>query len=115
MSLVDHAEKELRLAGLFDLDSDYNGMLGNSVLELIKVFAAQGHSGSSAAMTREIFSKLSSFKPLTPITSNPDEWNDVSGYYGGGPKMWQSTRQPSLFSKDGGKTWYDIDEVDRVP
>jgi hypothetical protein len=32
MSLVMHAEQELKLAGLLDKDSDYNGMLGYSVL-----------------------------------------------------------------------------------
>ena len=32
----------------FDQDSDYEGMLGTAVYEIIKVFAQQGHSGASA-------------------------------------------------------------------
>lgn len=107
MSLVEHAERELRLAGLFDKDSDYGGMLGGAALELIKVFASQGHSGFSAGMTRDLFALLSNFKTLTPITSNPEEWTDVSEMSGG--PMWQSKRCPSVFSKDGGATWYDLD------
>lgn len=63
-NLVDHANKELKRVGLFDKDSDYDGMLGEGVLELISTFAAQGHSGMSAAMTRELFYKLSNFEEL---------------------------------------------------
>lgn len=62
--LVEHAEKELKKAGLFDKDSDYDGMLGDAVLELITTFAKQGHSGFSAQMTRELFHKLSNFEEL---------------------------------------------------
>ena len=40
--LTDHARNELKLAGLFDKDSDYDGMLGDSVMELVKVFSKQG-------------------------------------------------------------------------
>ena len=66
-NLVKHAEFELKKAGLFDKDSDYDGQLGEATLELIKVFADQGHSGMSANMVRELFRKLSSFEPLTPL------------------------------------------------
>jgi len=63
-NLVNHANVELKKAGLFDKDADYDGMLGDAVLELITVFAAQGHSGYSAQMTRELFYKLSNFEEL---------------------------------------------------
>ncbi len=62
--LINHAKEELTRVGLFDKDSDYDGMLGNAVLELITVFAKQGHSGMSAEMTRELFYKLSGFEKL---------------------------------------------------
>lgn len=107
-SLVEHAKHELGLAGLDKPDSDYGGMLADAVLELIEVFAAQGHSGSSAAMVLDLFNKLADFKTLSPITSNAAEWEDVSDF--SGKEMWQSTRCPSCFSTDGGKTWYDLDE-----
>jgi hypothetical protein len=104
MSLVDHARSELERAKLFDKDSDYEGMLGEAVIELVEKFAAQGHSGYSAHLTLGLFNEVARFKPLTPITSDPSEWMEV------GADTWQSKRNPSLFSKDGGKTWYDIDE-----
>ena len=56
--------KQLTRVGLFDEDSDYDGMLGKAVLELITVFANQGHSGYSAQMTRELFHKLNIFEEL---------------------------------------------------
>jgi hypothetical protein len=113
-NLVQHAEVELRKAGLFDKDSDYDGMLGQAVLELMKVFAKQGHSGFSAQCTRELFNQLADYKPLSPITDDPNEWMDVSDY--GGPNdtpISQSTRNSSLFSNDGGKTYYSIDDPKR--
>jgi hypothetical protein len=109
MSLVDFAQHELELAGLFSKESDYDGMLGDSVLELVKTFAAQGHSGFSAGLTTEIFTKLSKYEPLSPITSNPDEWMNVAEYFDGNG-VWQCRRNPSLFSRDGGKTWYHLND-----
>lgn len=103
MSLVEHAESELRLAGLFDKNSDYEGMIAESVMELIKVFAAQGHSGCSAMLTLSAFNTCARFRPLTPITSDPSQWNEV------GRGLWQSRRCASIFSRDGGETSYDID------
>lgn len=106
--LVEYAKNELELAGLFDKDSDYNGGIGEAALEIIKVFAKQGHSGGSAAITISVVENLMRFKPLTPLTSNADEWLDRSEM--SSEPMWQSKRQPSCFSKDGGKSWYDIDD-----
>jgi hypothetical protein len=114
MSLTEHAERELRDAGLFDADSNYGGALGESVMELVKVFAAQGHSGSSAHMTISLFHRVASYKLLAPM-KNPmvtGEYIDHSDTHGGNP-VYQSTRLSSVFSEDGGKTWYDIDK--RIP
>ena len=91
-------------------------MLGEAVMELMSKFADQGHSGFSAMLTTDLFSKLSSYKPLTELTNNPDEWQSVMEYYGGPEKdvkgmEFQSRRSPSCFSTDGGKTYYDLDEM----
>lgn len=109
MSLIEHAERELDLAGLRNEGSIYDGMIGEAVLELVRVFAGQGHSGGSAEIATSVFNEVVRYRPLTPITSNPDEWMDVSAASGGNP-MWQSTRNPALFSTDGGTSWYNIDE-----
>jgi len=109
-SLAAHAERELKLAGLFDKDSDYEGMLGEAVLELMELFAKQDHSGFSAGMTTELFSRLAKFEALTELTNNSEEWIDISEMQGGEPG-WQSARSPSCFSTDGGKTYYNLDEL----
>lgn len=109
-TLYDHGKVELAKAGLLDKDSDYEGMLGDSVLELLKVLGEQGHSGTSAAMTVDLFSKLASYKNLTPITDDPEEWMDVADERTGHKAVWQNRRNSSLFSNDGGKTYYSIDD-----
>jgi hypothetical protein len=108
--LEDHAKYELAKAGLFDKDSDYGGMIGKAVLELAQTFAKQGHSGMSAAWVRELFNKLANYETLTPITNEAEEWNDVTEYTGDGKQLFQNKRNPAVFSKDGGETWYNVNE-----
>jgi len=112
-NFVTWAHDELERAGLFDEDSDYGGMLGTEVLALCERFAEAGHSGFSAALAASIFARLSAWKPLTPITDAPTEWMHIEEDMAGNATTWQSRRQPSLFSRDGGKTYYDLDE--RLP
>jgi hypothetical protein len=104
------AEAELRRAGLFDQDSDYDGMLGDSVMKLIEAFSGEGHSGYSAHLAASIFRDLSDWKPLTPLTDSPDEWNHIEEAMAGRPDCWQSARRPDAFSNDRGKTYYLLDE-----
>jgi hypothetical protein len=107
MSLIEHGLRELTLAQLFDKDSDYNGAIGTAVMELLGVFARQGHSGGSASQVLYIFNKLARFEALTPLNSDPAGWMYVDD------NLWQSTRQSSAFSRDGGKSYYLLDEPGR--
>lgn len=107
-NLTEHAQFELIKAGLFDQDADYNGAHANAVMELVETFSNQHHSGASAALTLGIFSKLAQFQPLSPITSDPDEWTDVAEF--NGSPLWQNKRRGTSFSRDGGQTWYDIED-----
>ena len=103
MSLIEHAKRELTLSGFFDKDSDYNGMLGESVMELIKVFSEQGHSGYSAGMVSTLFNKLSRYKTISPLTGNDDEWCDVhEGVY-------QNKRNSAVFKEGKDNRAYYID------
>lgn len=111
-SLIIHAKEELNRAGLLDKDSDYNGMIGEAVLELMEKFAEQGHSGFSAHLTIDVFQRLAKFQTLTPITSDPKEWMEVSNYFDG-KGVWQNLRNPATFSNDGGKTWYNLDDREK--
>ena len=101
-NLITHAKKELELAGLFDKDSDYNGMLGNALMELIKVFSDQGHSGMSASIVRSLFNKISDFKPIIPLTFKDDEWCDTGD-------MYQNKRNGAVFKKTKDDKPYYID------
>lgn len=115
-NLVTYARRELQLAGLFDKDADYDGEVAKDVLKLIEIFAGQGHAEGSALQTIALFSKLAQFKPLTPL-GNPKQtgdYHDVSDLSGDKEgTILQSTRDPSVFSKDGGATWYDLDDDKR--
>lgn len=119
MALVEHATRELTDAGWFKTDKEdgmYDGMIGESVMELIRKFAEQGHSGMSAGIVINLFNQLARFDVINPM-KNPTEsgeYIDVSAYSAPtGQTVFQSTRKSSVFSEDGGKTWYDIDK--RVP
>ena len=100
-NLVDHAKRELEAIGAFSEDGDfYGGMTGTAVMELVELFAKQGHSGMSAGIVRNLFNKVADYKPLKPITCEGSEW-------GTGADKFQNKRCPSIF-KEGkdGKPYY---------
>jgi len=90
--------KELELAGFFNKDSDYEGGIGESVKELLEVFAKQGHSGFSANRTADIFHQLIKGGTILPLKGTPDEWMEpMDGVY-------QNKRNFSVFAEsDTGK------------
>ena len=72
-----------------------------NVIELLRVFAKQGHSGFSAPYCIETFRKLALFEPLVPLRGIDDEWNECcSG-------MWQNNRCSHVFKELDGRA-YDI-------
>lgn len=111
-NLVEHARRELKRSGWFDDDSDYGGMIGDAVEELIELFAKQGHSGMSASIVRLLFWDLSNFKALSPLTDDSAEWVDVAEL-SPGRGLWQNRRNSEAFSHDGGKTYYLLSEKRR--
>jgi hypothetical protein len=116
-NLERHAIAELSAAGLLDKGSDYEGMIGETVMRLIRAFNPDGdHSGGSAKLALEVFDRVARFRALGPLTNHPNEWMQVSPDMmpDGSPTVWQNKRHSSAFSNDGGKTYYDIDEPTRV-
>lgn len=105
-NLVKHA--------IFELDAigEHDEWMRRGVLDLVRTFAAQGHSGFSAAHMVGVLERLLRFQPLSPLTDSPSEWMGVDG----GPDMstttWQSRRQSEAFSQDGGKTYYLLSECE---
>jgi hypothetical protein len=76
-------------------------MLGQSTIDLMKLFSLEGHSGYSAGMQTSLFQKVSRYEPLTPLTGADDEWMEV------GDGMFQNTRCSHVF-KDAERGAYDI-------
>lgn len=105
--LIDHAVRELKLAGMYDIDADYGpGAIAGQVLDMIELFSAGEHSGGSHDYTLDLFTRLANFEPLSELTSEPDEWTDVSE--AAGIPMWQNKRDGKAFSHDGGRTMYTL-------
>jgi len=112
MTLREHARMELEAAGLFSKDSDYEGMLGDAVMELIEKFADQGHSGFSASMCISIFTRLARYEPLSPLTGADDEWTELNY---DGDVSYQNKRCGRVFKDADGRA-YDIEgKVFREP
>ena len=71
-NLIEYAKEELKRVG--SEKSIYGDALTDAVLELVKVFSDQNHSGMSASVVVGLFSKLAKFEPITPLTGEDDEW-----------------------------------------
>ena len=77
-SLVSYAEKELDRIGMTEGD-EYNGAMRKHILHMVKEFAGEGHSGFSASYALQCLKNLLSFKPLSPLTGEDDEWSEAGG------------------------------------
>ena len=71
-------------------------MMNNDVLELLKVFSEQGHSGFSAPIATRLFYKLANHKLIAEVEDNPDDW-DENG---------QHKYISSVFKREDGTCYY---------
>lgn len=71
-------------------------IMNREVMELLKVFEEQGHSGFSASWAIRLFSKLAKYKLITEIEDNPEDW-DENG---------QHKYIPSIFKRKDGTCYY---------
>ena len=110
-----HAIRELKILGYkfdddgypiedSDEDFDMNAEICMCIMEILEVFAKQGHSGSSASYAISILEKVLRFEPVTPLTGNDDEWNEIGDQNG---TLYQNNRCSHVFKDDNGA--YDID------
>ena len=102
-----YALSEFKLAGWLNEDGTFKDPMQeavcNNVLQLLDVFGDEGHSGTSAPYTINLFRKLASFNIISPLTGEDSEWNDVSEY-GGTPK-YQNKRLSSVFKDATGRAY----------
>lgn len=123
--LVEFAEGELNLLLKSCKDSEslkIQKAVNDDILDIIKLFSSQGHSGFSAGYSLNILKRLLDYKPLSAITGDEDEWEQLNY----SPDLaYQNKRCPSLFrdadgkvynvearifSDDNGHTWYNCKE-----
>lgn len=100
--MLEWAKEELRLAGYDtnDPEDGPNRWLAEGTLELLEVFAEQGHSGMSAPYAVALFEKLAMWKPIAPLTGADDEWSEVS------EGTWQNLRNSAVFKKEDGQAYW---------
>ena len=57
-------------------EKEMQRMMNNDVLELLKVFYGQEHSGFSVPIASKLFYKLANHKLITEVEDNPDDWDE---------------------------------------
>lgn len=106
--MIEHAKYELNL--LLEKCEDEEELrmqkaMNDDILEIIEVFAKQGHSGMSANYAIRIIAKLLKYEPILPLTLKDDEFVEVSN------GVFQNKRDSRIFKhkdKFGGKP-YNVD------
>jgi hypothetical protein len=108
--LVEYAKSELER---FPKDKDgMQNLMSRNILDLIKVFASQGHTGFSAHYLIPRLKRLMDFKPLSALTGKDDEWNEVCRT--DNPRTYQNKRCCSVFKDvyaDGTVRVHDLEAV----
>lgn len=102
MSEVDYAKSEL--ARIPHDEDGVQSFMDKTILEIVEKFSEQGHSGFSASYAISVLERLLRFKPLSPLTGEEDEWNEVV------PGLAQNKRCSSVFKNADG-TAHDIDAI----
>jgi hypothetical protein len=104
MNLVEHAKAEFDLLG-WPGDCEMQKMVCDNVIELLEIFAKQGHSGFSASYMLNLFNRLVKHESISPLTGDDDEWADVSE--DSTRSLYQNKRDPSVFKDEEGAYWME--------
>lgn len=108
-ALYEYAKKELERIEKGCKDEESLSMqqaIDKNILELINVFSNQHHSGFTATYVIDILQRLLHYKPLTPLTGEDDEWEDVTSY-GYDTLTFQNKRCSAVFKDDRGAYWVE--------
>jgi hypothetical protein len=116
-------ELELIEKGCEDAESLYvQKKVTKDIMDIVKIFANQGHSGFSASYTLNLIRRLLDWKPIKPLTGEDDEWGEVEEWDKEDNSQ-QNKRCSAVFRKnfdnstayylygkifsdDGGMTWF---------
>ena len=122
-NLHSHALAEFRAAGWTDDEGKFKEEMQEAickhVLELLKVFADEGHSGSTAPYAVNMFKKLAMFEPLVPLTGEDWEWTEVSEGVFQNKRCSRVFKQADRFNGQAydldGRVFYEWNERDLDP
>lgn len=123
MELLVYAENELN--AIIEKNGDEDGIqraISEDILDIVSVFANQGHSGFSASYAIGVLKRVLNYKPLSPLTGEDDEWFEREDW-GDGKHRQQNKRcfsvfrenydnttakdtEAKVFSDDGGLSWW---------
>ena len=99
----DHAMIEFRAAGWVDENGKFidemQEAICNHVLKLLEVFEDEGHSGSTAPYTIDLFKKLAMFKPVVPLTGEDWEWTCIADERTNHVAVYQNKRCSAVFKQ----------------
>jgi hypothetical protein len=95
---LDYARRELELI-------NENPAAIDAYLQVVAAFTALEKESIAPSKAIGVIHSLLQLKPLSPLTDDPDEWLLVKR------GMWQSRRNAEAISKDGGRTYTLISEV----
>lgn len=113
-TLAQHAEDELKRAGMTDNEDPEARKVSVAIIALTKRFEKQDLNQKSATFVLEAFETICNFLPLTPLSTDPEEWDkfsidrkNIDTDEVEKKIVWQSKRAPRIFSEDEGKTFVD--------
>lgn len=125
MNMYQWAKNELKLARENEIaqckknsnyhegDERYGLMCYDDAEQLLNVFEAQGHSGYSASVVRNIFDRLVKGQPLLPVKDEDDQWVQIN--VDDDDTVWYNHIRMSSLSKyihaDGTKEYYDTRRI----
>lgn len=107
-NLVEFAQNELNILLKNCTDSESLKMqkvMNDDIMEIVKKFASQGHSGFSAQYALNLVTRLLQYKPITPLTGEDEEWVELDY---GDDLAYQNKRCPQIFKQKDGKI-YDVE------
>lgn len=131
-NMFQHAVKELIIAGypmpksiadrpgknltpiplVADDNTDPDAHFTENLLAMIAIWIQAGHSGGSAPMAVAMLDQILSYRTLTPLTNNPDEWYQHGGPDDEGTDFWQNKRRGEAFSTDMTlQTYYLLEDM----